>query len=185
MDNKSKLMVAAMGVAAIVVAGYGIYSRIRGKNGEAAASVEATQITAQPAEGNPTFTDPGYDTNHYLTKVEAANRSALVSDVSYNIILGLVKGGKTYHGKITIDYKLNAVAPAYVPDGDNTKCLFIDYKGKEIRSITVNDVQLTSGNAENLWINHRIYIPPSFQKVGSNRAVIEFETYYVTDCQGF
>ena len=73
-----------------------------------------------------------------MTKIEAAHRSNNVSDVSYELALGLVKGGTTYHGKITIDYVLNSVSPAYAPGQDNSKCLFIDYKGKEIGSIIVN-----------------------------------------------
>ena len=39
------------------------------------------------------FEDPGYSTNHFLTKVEAINRKELVSDVNYTLIMGLVKGG--------------------------------------------------------------------------------------------
>ena len=36
-----------------------------------------------------------------------------------------------------------------------------------------------------MWNNHRIYIPLVNQKVGANKAVIEFETFFVSDCQGF
>ena len=61
-----------------------------------------------------------------------------MSDVSYTLVMGLVKGGGTYHGKVTIDYKLSKVSRAYEKDGDNTECLFIDYKGKHISSISVN-----------------------------------------------
>ena len=44
------------------------------------------------------FTDPAFDTNHYLTKDEAVSRSKLVSDVNYVLVLGLLKGGKTFNG---------------------------------------------------------------------------------------
>jgi len=50
------------------------------------------------------FTDPDFESNHYLTKTEAKSRSALVSEVNYLIALGLVKGGETFHGKVTIDW---------------------------------------------------------------------------------
>ena len=97
------------------------------------------------------FTDPTYETNHYLTKVEAYNRSKVVSDVSYTLVMGLVKGGGTFHGKVTIDYKLSKVSQAYQVDGDNTTCLFIDYKGKHIRSISVNGQAITPADTQNLW----------------------------------
>lgn len=120
-----------------------------------------------------------------MTKIEAANRSEFISNVSYKLILGLVKGGQTYHGKITIEYTLNKVAPAYVANGDNSKCLFLDYKGKSMRSICVNGTKISSVDTPNLWNDHRIYIPPANQIIGVNQAIIEFETFYVTDCQGF
>ena len=67
------------------------------------------EIIPSPAE-TAFFTDPTYETNHYLTKVEAYNRSKVVSDVSYTLVMGLVKGGGTFHGKVTIDYKLSKVS---------------------------------------------------------------------------
>ena len=96
------------------------------------------------------FTDPAFDTNRYLTKLEAESRSKLVSDVNYVLVLGLLKGGQTFNGKVTIDYTLSKVAPAYVPNGDNKECLFIDFKGKLIRSIIVNGTNM-SKETENLW----------------------------------
>lgn len=130
------------------------------------------------------FEDPDFGTNHYLTKVEAQSRSNLVSDVSYTLALGLVKGGETFSGKVTIDWSQLNVAPDFVDGGDNKECLFIDYKGKYIKSIVVNGTKVPQ-NTKNLWRNHRIYVPAKYQKEGSNRAVIEFETFYITDCQGF
>ena len=50
------------------------------------------------------FEDPEYSSNHFLTKIEAKNRSELVSEVNYTLTLGLVKGGETFHGKVVIDY---------------------------------------------------------------------------------
>ena len=93
-----------------------------------------------------------------MSKIEAANRSELVENVSYRMALGLIKGGETFHGKVHIDYTLLKKGNPYVADGDNSSCLFIDYKGKLIRSITVNGQELPRSTA-NLWYNHRIYIP--------------------------
>ena len=53
-----------------------------------------------------------------------------------------------------------------------------------LRSIVVNGNKLAE-NTPNLWSNHRINIPVEHQALGKNKCVIEFETYYITDCQGF
>ena len=82
-----------------------------------------------------------------------------MSNVNYVLSLGLVKGGDTFHGKVTIDFTLANKAPSdYFANGDNSKCLFIDYKGKCIKSLTVNGQKL-GPSVENVWVNHRIYIP--------------------------
>jgi len=104
------------------------------------------------------FTDPDFASNHYITKTEAKNRNSLVSDVNYLIALGLVKGGETFNGKVTIDWMQTSKAADFVDDGDNSKCLFIDYKGKTIQSLTINGTQVTQ-DTPNLWRNHRIYVP--------------------------
>ena len=85
---------------------------------------------------------------------------------------------------MSIDYTLTKVGTQYSADGDNSQCLFLDFKGKLIRSIVINGQKLGQ-ETKDLWQNHRIYIPTANQVVGQNKAVIEFESYYVTDCQGF
>ena len=102
------------------------------------------------------FEDPGYSTNHFLTKVEAINRKELVSDVNYTLIMGLVKGGETFRGKVTIDFTLSKRTRRT----EESKGLFIDYKGKTIHKITANGKQIMK-NTPNIiiWEDHRIYIP--------------------------
>lgn len=56
--------------------------------------------------------------------------------------MGLVKGGGTFHGKVQIEFWLSEKSPDYQKDADNSKCLFIDYKGKNVKSITVNETSL-------------------------------------------
>jgi len=131
----------------------------------------------------PGFEDPSFNSNHYLSKIEANSRSQYVSDVNYLLALGFVKGGETFHGKVTIDYNLSRKTGDYVVDGDNSECLFIDYKGKVIKSLTINGKTI-GPDTPNVWKQHRIYIPNANQKVGQNRCVVEFETFFVTDCQG-
>ena len=94
--NQSKLAMAALGVASLMLAGYGIYRAVRTGPSE-------EEESALAAEG---LTDPDFASNHFLTKQEAQSRSELVSDVSYVLALGLTKGSKTYNGRITIDYTL-------------------------------------------------------------------------------
>lgn len=189
--DKQKTALLMTGATALLTAAYYLYSS------RSETKLAPVQPGNQPEEEKKEesecpelvdafFTDPYYETKKYLSKIEAENRSQVVSDVSYTMILGLPKGGKTFNGKITIDYTLNKVSPAYVEGGENNSmCFFIDYKGKQIRSITVNGSLLSPADTPNFWINHRIYIPQANQSVGVNRTIIEFESAYVTDCEGF
>ena len=94
-----------------------------------------------------------------------------------------MKGGQSFNGRVSIDFSLKTKTPNYDPETDNKNCLFIDYKGKLIRSLTINGTKIGQ-QTENLWLNHRIYIPNLHQKVGKNSVVVEFESAYVSDCQG-
>lgn len=184
--NNQKTALLMAGATALLTTAYYLYSS-RAANKPVAVQLPGNQPEEEKKEEaahiDDFFTDPDYETNHYLTKIEAANRSEVISDVNYTLIMGLVKGGGTFNGKVTIDYTLKKVSPAYVEGGDNNSmCFFIDYKGKQIRSITVNGTRLSPADTPNLWLNHRIYIPQANQSVGVNRTIIEFETFYVTDC---
>ena len=108
----------------------------------------------------------------------------MVSKLSYTIALGLVKGGNTFQGRVTIYYTLSKIRQDYVEGRDNRNCLFIDYKGKKINSIRFN-TQYVDLNANNIEKNDKIYIPAAHQKVGSNKAEIEFESFYVKNHRGF
>ena len=77
-----------------------------------------------------------------MSKIAANIRSSNVSEVSYLLTLGLIKGGKTFHGKVQIDFKLKKVTPDYVENGENDSCLFIDYKGKMVKSLEVNGAMI-------------------------------------------
>ena len=130
------------------------------------------------------FVDPNYEKNQYLSKIAAEMRSSNVTNVSYLITLGLVKGGKTFNGKVQIDFKLAKISPDYQEEGDNTSCLFIDYKGKKVKSLSVNG-KTVGGEVPNVFVSHRVFIPKANQVVGENKVIIEFETSFVTDCEGF
>ena len=53
-----------------------------------------------------------------------------------------------------------------------------------VKSIEVNGTMIR-GDVPNVFLNHKIYIPSTNQTVGSNRVIIEFESAYVTNCEGF
>ena len=178
MDNKQKALAA--GAAFLLTAGVAVgtwfYTRPakKAQPSGAAADQGAQQAAAQEeikvddvvVDPNwPGFEDPSFNTNHYLSKIEANSRSQYVSDVNYLLALGFVKGGETFHGKVTIDYNLSKKTGDFVVDGDNTECLFIDFKGKMIKSLTVNGKAL-GPDTPNVWKQHRIYIPNAHQKIG-------------------
>ena len=95
-------------------------------------------VSSKSSPNQPTgFIDPNGTQNQYLSKVAAEIRSKNVKNVEYQIVLGLVKGGKTFHGQVQIDFDLNNITPDYVAGGDNSSCLFIDYKGKMINKIDI------------------------------------------------
>jgi len=187
MDNKQKALAA--GAAFLLTAGVAVstwyFSKGRKPAADAgAASQEEVKVEEEVIDPNwPGFDDPSSKDNHYLSKVEAYSRSQYVSDVNYLLTLGFVKGGETFCGKVTIDYNLSKKTEDFVEGGDNSECLFIDYKGKLIKSLTVNGKKI-GPNTPNVWVKHRIYIPKAHQIVGQNKCVVEFETFFVTDCQG-
>ena len=154
--------------------------------GEEEVKVEEEEVkVAEDDLGWEGFTDPNHSGQKFLTKKEAEFRSQIVSDVNYVISLGLLKGGKTYNGRILIEFSLSEIQDRDFAEGqDNSSCLFIDYKGKLIRGLEINGKKIGK-ETPNVWNSHRIYIPRSAQLKGKNTAVIDFESSYVTDCQGF
>ena len=85
---------------------------------------------------------------------------------------------------MSITFNLLKRGSADASGGDSDSRLFIDYKGKLIRSIVINGQSL-GPNTKNLWNSHRIHLPDACLTLGENTCVIEFESLYVTDCQGF
>jgi len=59
-------------------------------------------------------------------------RSQLVSDISYELAIALLRGGDNFHGSVQIQFSIN---DSYKEDEDE---IFIDYKGERILDIFVN-----------------------------------------------
>ena len=80
--------------------------------------------------------------------------------MSYLIAVALLKGGKTFHGRVQFNFNLAKICPDFVEGGNNDECLFIDYWGKRVKSLEVNGTSVKNDNA-NIFMNHKIYIPKS------------------------
>jgi hypothetical protein len=137
--------------------------------------------SAAPLEG---FFDPNHGENQFVSKAAANTRSQAVSGVSYLIAVGLPKGGKTLHGRVQILFTLAKKCKDFVEGEKNDECLFIDYWGKRVKSLTVNGT-FVAHDTPNIFVSHKIYIPNEVQKEGPNEVVVEFESSYVTNCEGF
>ena len=173
MDSKQKTL--AIGATAALLALGGLYMAWNSLTGkvttpEATASPDpkephTEEIKTEAEEQCPagSFRDPKHAGQKYITKVEAFNRSEIISNVNYVIALGLRKRGKTFHGRICVEFDLSQKAAAdFDPSKeDNSGALFIDYKGKYIHKLVVNN-QAIEGDVEGkFWNAHRLYIPRS------------------------
>ena len=121
-----------------------------------------------------TFKDLSGDEHKFLFKNESIQRAKDVSDVSYKLALALIRGGKTFHGHVLINFSLNSQSAA--SDG-----IFVDYHGEKVHSLHVNGKQVMEGSP---YRDHRIYFPKEMLKEGANSVSVTFESYYVKDCQG-
>jgi len=118
------------------------------------------------------FTDPDYDKQKTLYRSDAIERSKYVSDVQYELALAMLRGGQTFFGQVSIVFTLK--------DGFNdSKSIFIDYKGKKVLSLIINGQKVESGDP---FRDHKIYMPLDLLKVGENQVTCSFESKYVQDC---
>ena len=80
-----------------------------------------------------------------LTQAEAEARAARVSQVSYDLSLGLTRGSSTYRGEVTIRFRLDG-------SGDT----FLDFRGRTLERLEVNGQML---DAAPLWTGYRLTLP--------------------------
>ena len=103
-----------------------------------------------------------------LTEMEAQQRAARVSDVSYEIALDLVAGQSTYRGDVTVRFNTTGDGP-----------LFLDCRGREIERLEVNGERL-----EPDWTGYRLTLPA--QAVSGSMSVhIVYVNDYDTTGDGF
>lgn len=78
-----------------------------------------------------------------LTQVQAADRAARVSGVSYDITLDIVGGEETYSGDVTIRF-----------DTTGSGSVFLDFRGRTINRLTVNGESVAPD-----WTGYRLTLP--------------------------
>jgi len=194
MQSKDKMLIAAGAtVFALVSAGYYYYKSAPATTEETASKQETTTVVEDVVEENNAnalwFRDPFFSENHSLAKTTAFARSSVVSDVDYRLTLAMVKGGETFQGLVRINFNLKEKSAYDFIEGEDKKDnqgvapLFIDYKGKLVKSLKVNGKTIAP-SAKNVFVHHRIYVPIEFQEIGANVIEVQFESEYVNDCAG-
>ena len=114
-----------------------------------------------------------------VSREEIFQRSRIVKNPSYDVALGLLKGGEYFVGQVKV--KFNIFDPIL-------EDVFLDYKGREVKYLVVNGKELKPGvvNNDAIFRHHRIYLPKELLIVGTqkNEIFISFVSNYVRDCQG-
>ena len=138
LNKQQKMMLA--GAGAILASGL-VYFAMRGTRTSTVAPTAAV------------WKDALHDKERYLTKKEAADRAALVSDVSYKLTFALVANKDSFHGHQHAKFTL-----ANAPSED----LFFDFKGRSISNLEINGVKLNSANHSELFNGHKIHLPAKY-----------------------
>ena len=117
------------------------------------------------------FEDSKYEENVTVTVETAQKRAACLSNVAYDVTLGMPKGTH-FFGAINVSFDLSTLQ-----ESD----LWLDFRGLKIANLTINDT-LQSNPA--LFKDHHIHLPPSELKIGANTVTLHFLTKYRTDTLG-
>jgi len=107
-----------------------------------------------------------------LTEIEAQSRSALISNVTYTFELSLEKGKSTYDAKATITFH----------SSEPSKGTFLDFVGKQIHKLLVNDKELST--MEGIFRSNRLHFDGSFLSK-ENRVYVEYTNDYDHTGAGF
>jgi len=121
-----------------------------------------------------TILDANFATqNIQLYSEEATKRDAMVSNVSYTLLLSLsdtLEGG--YKGSYKIEFDIGEVPMTKEP-------FFLDFQGKQISKVRVNGQE-----CQVKFDRHRIELPWEALKQGSNSVTLEFANTYVVNSAG-
>ncbi len=103
-----------------------------------------------------------------LTELEAGERAKRVANCRYEIAIDITRGSETYGGEVTIEFELSGT-------GD----LFLDFRGKTIRTLEVNGAGQTPE-----WTGYRLTLPAA--SLGRrNRVRMVYENDYDHGGDGF
>jgi len=113
---------------------------------------------------------------YYLSQEEAINRRRLISGyVRYKIFLRCING-PTYDGYTEMSFNLVKI---------ETKPLHIDYKGKGITQVMINQAPMLPEVLAHNYDGYILTLPGEMLKIGENQVRINFEGDYVNNVQGF
>jgi len=130
--------------------------------------------------------DPYFNEKVDLYHDQAIKREKLVSNVSYELLVSLLKDplrdikntrGKAFYGHIKIKFDLDS---SY--DLSKNEELFVDYNGLAVKDLILNGVYM---DATNYFHHHRIGFDSKVLKPGkSNTLTVVFKSKYRTDGEG-
>ena len=109
-----------------------------------------------------------------MYKEEAVKRKKIVSNVSYNLLLALMKG-ETFEGHVVVSFDVTE-------DEFDGNDLFLDYHGLGIKDLQINETHAESHKA---FDGQRIKITKDLLKKGARNSVsIVFKSKYRNDGTG-
>ena len=110
-----------------------------------------------------------------LSKIDAKKRTdSILPGIYYDCYLNFKKG-TSYHGTILTKFAVK-----------NVNNVFLDFSGKEITKILLNNSKTISEKNEitSIWTNGKLHLDPSWLVVGENTIEIQFKNDYNTDGNG-
>lgn len=110
------------------------------------------------------------DTANALTQVEAFERSAVVSDVDYDLKFELSGTEDIFKGNVEVHFTLSAIP----------RQLFLDFQGGKVHALEVNG---TTAKVE--YNTRRLSLPLRELKIGKNAVLVTFERPHSHDGSGF
>ena len=116
-----------------------------------------------------------------LYKKEADLRSTIISNVKYRIIYAMLPGGKTFRGRVTVNFDVSDRINEGIVREDKSWS-FLDYKGHAVHKLVMNGTEIPTDKIN--FKDERIYFDMDILKEGTNEAVVDFESSYIKDCQG-
>jgi aminopeptidase N len=114
------------------------------------------------------MTDADWKLEKSLSREDAYARSAVVLDVTYELVMSFLRGGKDYEGFVRVSFNC-----------DKEHKLFLDFQGRELHWLKINGEEI---HEEGVYAEHKIHL--NSLKAGHNVVEIRFTNDYRTDGNG-